>query len=254
MAIPVCIVLAEADFAETAKIRSHIAAEFQAGIAIASNYQQLLATVERESPQLVILGRIDNFNYFEICEECHSRQADLPIVMLSKQKAIGSSFIDLLQSYGLTDIITEDYSKLNKLLRQIAPKPVAQKPPQPPQPVAEAKAPIPTGEILLAALIEIVAASNNYFGALAQGNYWRKAHERVVRPLPLLQHWSADHFGKIHCDEQTRTRSLDREDLEALRMWVQNYIEECERTIVDFRSILKSAELSPLAQSLLPEK
>jgi hypothetical protein len=199
------------------------------------------------------LGRIDNFNYFEICEECHSRQANLPIIMLSKQKAMSGSFIELLKSYGLTDIIAEDYSKLNKLLQQI-PKPVTKKSPRPTQVVIEPNTYTQTGEMLLVALTEIVAIANNYFGTLAQGNYWRKAYERVVPSFPALQHWSADHFGKLNCDDRTKTRPLDREEIEALRLWVQHFIEECERIIVDFRSILKAAELSPLANSLLPEK
>ncbi len=108
------------------------------------------------------------------------------------------------------------------------------------------------GEIILNALIEIVTISNNYFGPLAQGNYWRKAHAQIVDEFPFMQYWSADHFSKLDCNESIRQQTLTDKDLQSLRAWVQLFVEECERIIVDFRFILNDAKLSPLAKILLP--
>ena len=104
---------------------------------------------------------------------------------------------------------------------------------------------------MLAGLEEIVTISNNYFGPLAQGNYWRKTHARLVDEFPLIANWSADHFSKIDCQANILERELTDEDIQSLRVWVVMFIEECERIIVDYRTILDNSDLSPLAKNLL---
>jgi DNA-binding response OmpR family regulator len=107
------------------------------------------------------------------------------------------------------------------------------------------------GKTMLSALEEIILISNNYFGPLAQGNYWRKSHARIVCELPFISNWSVDHFSKISCSESTLTNELTNEEIQNLRVWVQMFIEECERIINDFRSILNNSDISPLAKDLL---
>jgi hypothetical protein len=106
---------------------------------------------------------------------------------------------------------------------------------------------------MLAALGEIVTITNNYFGPLAQGNYWRKSHTSIANDLPSLQNWSADHFSKISCNDIILEQELTNEDIQSLRIWVRIFIGECERIIVDFRVILNNSDLSSAAKDLLSE-
>jgi hypothetical protein len=247
---PIEILLAASDPLEVDRVRANIDREFQGAIKIASNYDDLLERIARSRPQLVLLGRIDKLNYVDICQECHKIQAHLPIVLLSTQDLISDSFRKLVKTCGLTDAVAKDSIKLNQLLQTII------HPTQPSiqsQSVAAASQPLPpiSGKMMLAGLTEIVAISNNYFGPLAQGNYWRKAHARIVDEFPFIHNWSADHFSKLDCDESILERDLNEEEIQSLRVWVTLFIEECDRIIVDFRTILTSANLSLPAQIIL---
>ena len=46
-------------------------------------------------------------------------------------------------------------------------------------------------------------------------------------------------------------QEITAEDIQSLRVWVRLFTEECERIILDYRSILNQANLSPLATDLL---
>jgi CheY-like chemotaxis protein len=110
-----------------------------------------------------------------------------------------------------------------------------------------------TVQTMLTAMKEITQIGNNYFGPLAQGNYWRKAHARMIDRFPALKHWSADHFGIISCNETILQSPCTEKDLQSLRSWVGVYLSECERIIVDFGDILKKSNLSPAALQLLSD-
>jgi hypothetical protein len=277
--LPTRVLLAESDPVEVDRIRSNIDRKFLAGISTAKNYDDLLNNITKET-QLVILGRIDVFNYLEISQGCRKIKVNLPIVLLSKQETIGDSYRQLVKTCGLTDAIPFDAVKLNQLLQQLTIdnivaqesldrasklttiatriEPSIERPLEiVATPIIQQQYQIPltapplSGRIMLAALEEIVAVSNNYFGSLAQGNYWRKAHARIVDKFPAIQNWSADHFSKLNCHENILERELTAEDMQSLRAWVQFFIEECERIIVDFRVVLNNSDLSLSAQNLL---
>jgi hypothetical protein len=241
--LPNRILLAESDPMEMARIRLNIDLEFRNRIKVVKNYNELLLNLVKETPQLLILGKIDQLNYFQICQECHKIHNDLPIVLLSRQEIINDSFYQVVKGYGVTDIISNDFVKLNQLLQalDLRVEPINTLPPEP----------VISGKILLTGLEEIVTASNNYFGTLAQGNYWRKAHARVVIEFPFIQLWSADHFSKLNCDASILDRELTPQELKALRAWVQSFIGECERIIVDYETLLNNLDLSPIAKNLL---
>jgi hypothetical protein len=238
-----CIVLAESDPLEIARIRLNIDQEFQGRIKIVKNYDELLATVAKQPPQLVILGRIDKLNYFDICQNCLKLRKELLIVLISRQEVVNYSFHQVIKSYGVTEIISSDFTKLNQLLQTLDLLKETDAVPS--------LAPIITGKMLLAGLEEIAAISGNYFGTLAQGNYWRKAHARSVEEFSFLLNWSADHFGKLTCEAKISEQPLTNEDIRGLQAWVQLFIGECERVIVDYGGILDKLDLSPAAKSLL---
>lgn len=266
------ILLAESDPVEIERIKSTIDPEFQLEIQIVKTYHQLVENVIAERYQLVILGKIDNSNYSEIARKCHQAQKNLPIVLLSSQGIIIDSFRQLVKTCGLADVISRDSFNLNQLVgelttsihqkstqqplgkptphrEQLASEPIARENRQH-QPQILQKPKI-SGRMMLLALEEIVALSNNYFGPLAQGNYWRKAHARSIDEFPFIHNWSADHFSKLSCHESILDRELTSEEVQSLRLWVQFFLEECERIIIDFRTILNNSALSPIALYLL---
>jgi hypothetical protein len=242
------ILLAESDPLEMARIRLNIDLEFRNRIKVVKNYNELLLSMVKEAPQLLLLGKIDQLNYFQICQECHKIQKKLPIVLLFRQEVINDSFYQVVKGYGVTDIISNDFTRLNQLLQTLN---LCEQPITGGVNGSLLPEPVATGKMLLAGLEEIVVASNNYFGALAQGNYWRKSHTRVVDEFPFIRLWSADHFGKLNCDASILEKELIDEEIQSLRAWVQLFIGECERIIVDYGILLNNSSLSPLAKNLL---
>jgi hypothetical protein len=253
------VILAESDPSEVARIRADIDPRFHNTIEVVKSYDELVDKITEQRPELVLLGRIDKFNYFDTCKECQSIHQDLPIVLLSRQQVINDSFLKLAITRGLTDIINPDSINLNQLFQKLAKQSdrtivdlsiVSTAPALPTH--TEDRSSI-TGAMMLAALGEIVITTNNYFGPLAQGNYWRKSHTSIVNDLPSLQNWSADHFSKINCNDLILEQKLTTEDIQSLRIWVRIFIGECERIIVDFRVILINSDLSSVAKDLLSE-
>jgi hypothetical protein len=272
------ILLAESDPVEIDRLKAKIGRELPTSIFIVKTYSQLIESVARERPKLVILGNIGNSNYSEIAKACHKNQPHLPILLLSSQGIIIDSFRKLVKTCGLTDVIYRESDKLCQTIETIAKQPtapadrerVATEAPGKPttltvpdepsfkptvRPVPATTKPIATGitnKTILAGLEEIVAVSNNYFGPLAQGNYWRKAHAQLIEEFPALQNWSADHFSKLGCHESILEKVLTDEELQGLRAWVQLFIEECERIILDYKMVLYNCNLSTSAKDLLP--
>jgi hypothetical protein len=259
---PIKILLAESNPVEFDRIRSHMDQEFSDRLQVVQSYEDLLASLTQELPQLLLLGKIDKFNYFDICKECHQIRQNLPIFLISREAKINNSFRYLAVTRGLTDIVESDPVKINQLLQKfkqsIQTQPVVDQSFQPnknPTQIQQASnqlSDLPIiGRTMLKWLEKIVAISNNYFGPLAQGNYWRKTHTQLIGQFPLITDWSVDHFGKISCHESILGRELTDEDIQCLRTWVQMFVEECERSIIDFESILNNSDLSLLAKTLL---
>jgi hypothetical protein len=253
------ILLAEVDSFEIARIRTNIDLEFQNRIKIVKSYEEVLQSIAKEKPRLLILGRIDKFNYFDTCKGCHEIWADLPIFLISRQEIINESFLKLAKTRGLTDIINTDPIGLNQLFKTLDKSPdndsieqlTKQLIPEKLSSVENRSTTGITGRSMLECLGEIVIISNNFFGPLAQGNYWRKAHANAIDEFPSLLNWSADHFSKISCKDNILASKLTAEDIQGLRIWVQFFVKECERIIIDFDTILVDSDLSPLAKDLL---
>ncbi|WP_310487757.1 hypothetical protein, partial [Chamaesiphon sp. VAR_69_metabat_338] len=62
------ILLAESDRLEIDRLKAKLDREFPTGIFIVKTYPQLLESVARERPQIVILGNIGSSNYSEIAK------------------------------------------------------------------------------------------------------------------------------------------------------------------------------------------
>jgi uncharacterized membrane protein len=238
------VILAESVLSEVALIRMGILDMPRILMTTVRTFDQLLQSIVQEQPQLVLLGNIDVVNYFLICQECQKISPGISIALLSKQAIINDSFRQMVQSYGVIDVVcSSDFDKLTQLFEALESNQ--------PLTIDSVTQSSRTGKMMLANLEEIVTVSNNYFGPLAQGNYWRKSHNSLVDQFPFLQKWSADHFGKVTCDTSILNQKLTVQDIQCLQRWVGLFIEECERIIVGYREILEKSDLSPAAQELL---
>jgi hypothetical protein len=241
--LPTRIFLAESDPLEIARIRLAIDLEFRHRLKLIKKHDELLQALASEIPQLLILGRIDNSNYFEICQESQLIRQGLPIILISKQEIVNETFHQVIKSYGVTEIISDDFTSINQLLQALE---LIYKSTE-----AFTADQDFTSKMLLEGLQEIVVVSNNYFGALAQGNYWRKAHVVAVEEFPFLSQWSADHFGTLNCDVSILEQDLTEIEIHSLRTWVHYFIRECERIIVDYGLVLNNSDISLYARTLL---
>jgi hypothetical protein len=243
MKTPLRIILAESEPLEVKRISSSIDMEFQIRIEHIDNYVDLLQSVTEELPQLLILGGIKNVNYFQVCRECHKIREDISIVLISKQSIINDGFLDVAKRYGVVEVIDGDFTGLNNLLHAVD----FGVPPADSLVIEDGF----TGGFMLSQLNEIGLVSKNYFGDLAIGNYWRKSHAQIVDEFPFLLKWSADHFGKISCDDSILERNLTGKEINSLHVWVQYFIKECDRTIIDFGMILNDSQLLLSTKELL---
>jgi hypothetical protein len=234
------IILVESDFNQVATIRSNINSEFQDMIRVVKNYSNLLQAISEDRPQLVILGRFDKFNYFEIGNNLQKIQANLQIILISRDTIISDSYREALQATGVKVLASGEHEKLNQILDKLD-RPIS----------IDLSKPSINGEMMFAVLQEIISISSQHFGSLALGNYLRKSHTKVLIEFPSIQNWSVDHFGKLSCNESILGDELTDEDIQALRLWVQKFIEECERANSDFRKILDNSNTSLVAKYFL---
>jgi CheY-like chemotaxis protein len=243
------ILLADSEPTKIEQVIAHVENQFQPIVRVCQNYNDLLPMIRAEYPEVLLLGMFDTLNSFAVCRKCHQTWEHLPIVMLTRQNSNDDYFHQFRRtaiSMGATDVVSNDLWQLDRLLQEL--------PPQLPTVTNAAGIDtVVTVQSMWSALNEITAIGNNYFGPLAQGNYWRKAHARMLDRFPVLQHWSADHFGTIGCNETILQTQFTTEDLQGLRSWVGGYLSECERIIVDFGGILTNSNLSPAALLLLPD-
>ena len=241
------ILLADSDPSKIAQVISYTEQQFRPSVRVCKSYVDLLPMLRAELPEIMLLGMFDTFNSFDICQECCQTWEQLPIVLLSRQKIIDDYFHYFRRmaiTKGAIDVVPHDLLQLDRLFQELL---------QPQTTTDPQIAATVTVQTMLTAMTEITQIGNNYFGPLAQGNYWRKAHARIVNEFPALEHWSADHFGIISCNETILQSPCTEQDLQSLRSWVGVYLSECERIIVDFGDILKNSSLSPAVLHLLPD-
>ncbi len=250
--LPIRILLADADSAKVAQVISFAEQHLQTSIRVCKNYFDLFPMLKEELPQLLLLGILDRFNSFDTCQECHETWKDLPIVLISRQNFVDDYFLHfrkLAMTKGATDVVTNDLLQLDRLLKSL---PQQQTIPKAATSIDLSDASV-TVQDMLTAMQEITQIGDNYFGPLAQGNYWRKSHARLVAEFPALQNWSADHFGIVECDRTNLQSLCTAADVRSLQQWVAAYISECERIIVDFGEILRKSEFSAPTHQLLSD-
>jgi hypothetical protein len=222
---------------------------------LCSNYQQLVQTVTRQSSDLILLGKLEDLNWLEVCRRCLKQWQNLPIVLMVDQLEISDFFRNWVIERGVHDVVSihpQNVHLFQKALIRNTLKNTIQTSSQNKQRIAE-RIDTLTWEATLVALNRMTKYSSSYLGPLAIANYWKKSHASLVALHPSLEYWKIDYQGQISCpfiSEQIDPLSL--EQLQDVQTWVRAFLKECERVIVDFSKILKSKTLSADLSKLIP--
>ena len=230
-------------------------------VKLCSSYIDLLELCDRETPDILLLGTLsDGTNCLEIYRKCRSRWQHLPIVLLANQAEVNDRFRTWAMQQGVDDVVSsypQAFDQLRDTLEEVANRSLGQHRLETKtfSSHLEPSGPSPTMEFAkaLIALNEISEYSQRYFGPLALGNYWKKAHQKAVEVHPWLQQWNVDYWGKIEFSpaQPSQSNFLTVEQLNSLQAWVNAFLEECKRVVIDFPQLLKKKHLSAQVDRLL---
>lgn len=219
---------------------------------ICSNYQQLVQTVTQQSSDLILLGKLEDLNWLEVCRRCLKQWQNLPIILLVDQLEVSDFFRKWVTDRGVRDVISVHPQNVHQfqkaLIRNILKIAIADSSQNNQNIDEEAnsdKSDTLTWEAALVALNRLTKYSSSYLGPLAIANYWKKSHASLVSLHPSLEYWKVDYQGQISCpfiSEQIEPLTLVQ--LQDVQTWVRAFLKECERVIVDFSQILQAKSLS----------
>jgi hypothetical protein len=219
---------------------------------ICSNYQQLVQTVTQQSSDLILLGKLEDLNWLEVCRRCLKQWQNLPIILLVDQLEVSDFFRKWVTDRGVRDVISVHPQNVHQfqkaLIRNILKITIADSSQNNQNIDEEAnsdKSDTLTWEATLVALNRLTKYSSSYLGPLAIANYWKKSHASLVSLHPSLEYWKVDYQGQISCpfiSEQIEPLTLVQ--LQDVQTWVRAFLKECERVIVDFSQILQAKSLS----------
>jgi hypothetical protein len=223
---------------------------------ICSNYQQLVQTVTQQSSDLILLGKLEDLNWLEVCRRCLKQWQNLPIILLVDQLEVSDFFRKWVTDRGVRDVISVHPQNVHQfqkaLIRNILKIAIADSSQNNQNIDEEAKSDTLTWEATLVALNRLTKYSSSYLGPLAIANYWKKSHASLVSLHPSLEYWKVDYQGQISCpfiSEQIEPLTLVQ--LQDVQTWVRAFLKECERVIVDFSQILQAKSLSADVSKLI---
>lgn len=225
---------------------------------LCSNYEQLVQIVTSQSSDLILLGKLEDLNWLEVCRRCLKQWQNLPIILLVDQLEVSDFFREWAIDRGVHDVVSihpQNVHLFRKALIRNALKSAIQTSAQN-TPLISSTVPenteALTWEATLVALNRLTKYSSDYLGPLAIGNYWKKSHAELVALHPSLEYWTIDHQGKISCpfiSEQIEPLTISQ--LQDVQIWVRAFLKEGERVIVDFSQILQAKSLSADVSKLI---
>ena len=217
---------------------------------LCSNYQQLVQTVTRQSTDLILLGKLDDLSWLEVCRRCLKQWQNLPIILLVEQPEVSDFFRDWVIERGVHDVVSIHPQNVHLFQKALTKNALKCKVPTISQinshsSVTEINCDTLTWEATLVALNRLTKYSSSYLGPLAIANYWKKSHARLVTLHPSLEYWNIDYQGQITSPFITeQIAPLTPEQLRDVQTWVRAFLTECERIIIDFSQILQSKPIS----------
>lgn len=250
---------------------------------LCSSYEELIQILTHKLPDLLILGTLEELSCLEVYRKCRSQWQDLPVILLANQVDVHQYFRKWARDRGISDVISshpKNFRAFHAAIQRVVQEGWQQKQSAgeldkasteefiveeltegsiqrleeifAPLDAPETPSEVITGKEALSVISELTAYSMNYFGPLAIGNYWRKAHASTVEGNPWLKHWTVNHNGKInYAAEEYKDEPLTTEQIHSLQAWIQAFLLECQRVIVDFSKLLRKKQLSPPMRKLI---
>ena len=227
-----------------------------------STSDHLMALLARQPIHLLLLGELEGENCFAVFRDFRKRWPMLPVILISHQP-VSDVFRDWVIQRGINDVFyshPDHFSALSRaIVRNINQGAIGGTTPIHDLPISKTDFfPVEEvtiafhGDMIKAALEELSQFSSHYFGTLALGNYWRKAYQKAIVEYSELEHWSVDYQGEFTLIAKFRYHPVAAEQLKGIKVWIQFFIQECERIIVDFASLLAKESFSPILKQLLP--
>ncbi|ELS32215.1 hypothetical protein [Pseudanabaena biceps] len=225
---------------------------------LCSNYQQLVQTVSQQSSDLILLGKLEDLNWLEVCRRCLKQWHNLPIILLVDQREVSDFFRDWAIERGVHDVVSIHPQNVHLLQQALIRHTLrgtlqnAIKHRRELKGASVEKIDTLTWEATLVALNRLTKYSSCYLGPLAIGNYWHKSHQSLVALHPSLEYWKVDYQGQISCPFiSEQIEPLTASQLQDVQTWVRAFLKECERVIVDFSQILQAKNLSADVSKLI---
>ena len=229
-----------------------------------STSDQLTALLSKQPIDLLLLGELKGENCFAVFRDFRKRWPMLPVILISHQP-VSDVFRDWVIQRGLNDIFyshPEHFSALSRsIVRNIEIGVM-------PHPISVATLSIEStnqateleplndhstdlsGEMVQAALMELNQLSSQYFGTLAIGHYWRKAHQKAVVEYTELEAWAVDYQGNFTVGLASSS-ILNPREIQGIQTWIQFFFQECQRIITDFPTLIKKVSTSRILSQLL---
>jgi len=223
---------------------------------LCANYQQLVQTIARQSSDMILLGKLEDLNWLEVCRRCLKQWQNLPIILLVDQIEVSNFFRDWAIERGVHDVVSIHPQNVHlfqqSLIRTVHHSTIQSSTQAHKSSSNETGGDTLTWDATLVALNRLTKYSSNYLGPLAIANYWKKSHTSLVNLHPSLEYWTVDYQGQINCpfiSEQIAPLSV--EQLQDVQTWVRAFLKECERVIVDVSQILQDKPLSADVSKLI---
>ena len=232
----------------------------------ASTAQSLERLLLETIPDVVLLGELQGANCFAVFRELRQAWPQLPVILISHQP-VSDVFRNWVIQRGINDVIYSHPHDLDRLSKAIL-KGFIDGPLQATLAASTSNATLDADynhdplnyESVKIALEELSQISTEYFGPLAIGNYWRKTYKKALEKHPDLTVWDVDHQGHFSLNLEDNSpnfppenQQLAVEQVEAIQAWINLFLDECGRILVNFPALIERANPSPLLVQLLPE-
>ncbi|WP_210391326.1 response regulator [Synechococcus sp. PCC 7502] len=258
------VVIAESDYSTSQLVVAELRKDRHLVI-VRDNFEDIDVALSIQIPDLLILGNVQGVRFLDSLRKYSKLHPNMRIILLTGDEKVNQTFRNWAISKGFYDVLSSYYSNLH-LLRE-ALQEILYSYQNNPQEIPEFNTSISdlvipelpldlnletnlTLETLsyrqtLYALNQITQFSKQYFNEMILANYWNKSYRSLIVEHHWLESWSINHNGTIsYFSEEIPEGRLTESEYASLKLWVQGFLQECDRLINDYTSILQKAKLS----------
>jgi CheY-like chemotaxis protein len=215
-----------------------------------SNCEEIDQNLGSRTPDVFILGNLPEISILEAYRRYANQFQNVPIILLTDGSNINKFFRDWVIGKGANDVLSSFPANLH-LLRAKLQQMFLEKEgidevveialPSLPQTTLQGL----TYQQVVSALNQLTDFSKKYFGEMVLGNYWKKAHTNAALEHPWLECWLVEYTGEIYYfSKDIPDEQLTDEQYQSLKLWVRQFLKECDRIIGGYIAIVLSSNLS----------